>query len=251
MALTELGTHARPTMPGPARRPLTFPDLAARGRRRWIARLIVGTAAAGLLAVVGVVVERRRHQGLRRAGRGDDGDRPTIRAGGVIPVAHPGPADGESSLAGGNLGSGRARPTAPVGRVHLVQPDARAYRDHHPWLRAPPIRVCCMRSGCWSRCIPACCWPPPARSPWSPSLAPPSAPPGGGCVMSHGISFTSMPTSASALPYRTSCGPAPTSPRHRWRPCSGGACGAAAAAALLAWRIVTPRSAPFGTESGC
>jgi predicted ferric reductase len=54
MALTELGTHARPTMPGPARRPLTFPDLAARGRRRWIARLIVGTAAAGLLAVVGL-----------------------------------------------------------------------------------------------------------------------------------------------------------------------------------------------------
>ena len=52
----------------PVRRPPTFPDLAARTRRQWTARLIIGTAAAGLLTVVGLWLNGGGIQGLNQPG---------------------------------------------------------------------------------------------------------------------------------------------------------------------------------------
>ena len=51
------------------------------------------------------------------------------------PAAHPGAADGADPDRRARLRAGRAGPPAPARRLHVVQPDARARRAHHPGIR--------------------------------------------------------------------------------------------------------------------
>ena len=137
MALTELGAtrHGPATDPPraaaaadvsrPGRAPPPTVDRAA-GRRRRGRRPGV---------VVALWLSGGALDGLPRRRRPDDRARPAVRPDRLLPAAHPGAADGENPVAGGHLGTGRAGPATPAGRLHLLPPDARAHRHDHPRLR--------------------------------------------------------------------------------------------------------------------
>ena len=94
----------------------------------------------------------------------------------------------------------------------------------------------------------ACCSPSPAPSAWSWWSSPASRRPGGGSATSRGTCCTSTPTSASAWPCRTSCGPARSSSRSPGATVFWWGLWAAAAGAVLVWRVgpaaVAQRAAP-------
>jgi predicted ferric reductase len=73
MALTELGIRSRPSGPATGRgqstrRGASFPDLTGRRRRRWTARAIGGSAFAGLVLVIALWLNGGGIQGLGEIG---------------------------------------------------------------------------------------------------------------------------------------------------------------------------------------
>ena len=202
----------------------------AAGVLAWLSMLVVvalWVSGGGLQDLVRPLGER----GLDSAG---PADRPGLRR----PAARPGAADGPDPVRRAGLRPGRARPPAPARRLLVVQPDARARRAHHPRLRGrrrsrrdrrvrrphPRLPRHAARRRRHRRADRG-------RGHVRPGRA------GVRSATSRGTCCTCTPTSASASPCRTSSGPARTSCRNPVATVYWWTLWAAAAGAILVWRV--------------
>ena len=139
------------------------------GAATWLSVLVV---IALWLAGGGLTDRALRRRGAHVARAAD-------RPGRLRPAARPGAADGADPAGGAGLRAGRAGPAPPAGRLHVVQPDARARRADHPRATRPrPARRPGAAVSTWSSTTPGMLL---ARrrhaSPWSWSSSPRSGPP--------------------------------------------------------------------------
>ena len=121
-----------PTLPAPSAPPIDTRPARTDAAIRFGAALAV---AAGLLLVTWWWVVGGGARRPDQLGRRPDVGGPADRPGRVGPVAGAGPADGPHPAGGARGRAGPARAVAPLDRVHLVQPDARARHADHLGLR--------------------------------------------------------------------------------------------------------------------